>query len=177
MSIIKVPKILLPKENIDLKKWAVIACDQFTSQRDYWDKLDDYCGEISTLRITYPEIYLNEDRDARVKKINSTMKKYLQSDIFNAVDSFILTVRTTKYGRKRVGLMISFDLEQYDYTKQLSVRATEATVPERLPVRVKIREKACLELPHALVLLDDSEKTVIEPIYANRDKLQKLYST
>ncbi len=177
MSIIKIPKILLPKDNIDLKKWAVIACDQFTSQREYWDKLDSYCGEVSTLRITYPEIYLNEDRENRIKKINSNMKKYLQSDIFNAVDSFVLTVRTTKYGRKRVGLMISFDLEQYDYTKQLAVRATEATVPERLPVRVKIREKACLELPHALILLDDSEKSIIEPLYENRAKLQKLYST
>jgi len=107
MSIIKVPKILIPKENIDLEKWAVIACDQFTSQRDYWDKLDSFCGEVSTLRITYPEIYLNEDREARVKNINSTMKKYLQSDIFRAVDSFILTVRTTKYGRKRVYSVLS----------------------------------------------------------------------
>ena len=177
MSIIKIPKILIPKNNIDLKKWAVIACDQFTSQKDYWDKLDSYCGEISTLRITYPEIYLNEDRDNRIKKINSNMKKYLQSDIFDCIESFILTVRTTKYGRKRVGLMISFDLEQYDYTKQLAVRATEATVPERLPVRVKIREKACLELPHALLLLDDETKSIIEPLYQNKDKLQKLYST
>ena len=141
MSIVKVPEVLLPKENIDLKKWSVIACDQFTSQGDYWKKLDEECGEISTLRITFPEIYLNDRREERIKKINSTMKTYLQSGIFRKENGFILTVRSTAYGRKRVGLIISFDLEQYDFTKQLAVRATEATVPERLPVRVKIRDE------------------------------------
>ncbi len=177
MSIVKVPRVLLPKENIDLKKWCVIACDQFTSQGEYWKKLEEECGEISTLRITFPEIYLNDKREERIKQINATMKKYLQSGIFRQEEGFILTVRKTAYGRKRIGLIISFDLEQYDFTKQLAVRATEATVPERLPVRVKIRENACLELPHALLLLDDVEKRVIEPIYENRNNLKKLYST
>ncbi len=177
MSIIKIPTILLPKENIDLKKWAVIACDQFTSQRDYWEKLDGFCGDVSTLRITYPEIYLNENREERIKSINLTMEKYLNFGIFREVDDFILTVRTTKFGRKRVGLMISFDLEEYDFREQRAVRATEATVPERLPVRVTIRENACLELPHALILLDDCEKGIIEPLYEKRGELEKLYST
>ena len=124
MSIVKVPQILLPQPNIDLEKWSVIACDQFTSQPDYWQKLDAFCGDISTLRITYPEIYLNDRQSERIKNINSTMVKYLKSGVFRTIEGFILTVRKTKYGRTRVGLMISFDLEEYDYLKALEVRAT-----------------------------------------------------
>lgn len=177
MNILKVPEILIPKKGIDLKKWAVIACDQFTSDKDYWTALDNYCGDVSTLRITYPEIYLNDNQDKRIKTINNTMQKYLDDGIFEVVHGFILTVRKTVYGNMRIGLVLSFDLEQYEVGKEKAVRATEATVKERLPVRIKIRENSPIELPHALVLIDDAEKKVIEPIYEKRAFLKKLYET
>lgn len=175
MSLIRASEILLPNEKIDLEKWSVVACDQFTSQPSYWEKLDKFCGEISTLRIIYPEIYIGKNQCERIKKINSTMVKYCHSGIFHKVKGFVLTVRKTSFGRKRLGLILSFDLEEYSFTDALEVRATEATVPERLPVRVEIRENACLELPHALVLMDDKKKSVLEPLYENRASLKKLY--
>ena len=176
MNILTVPEILLPNGTVDKQKWAVIACDQFTSQPKYWNELDESCGDVSTLRITFPEIYLGKDEDVRIKNINDTMYRYLDSGVFRTVKGFILTVRTTKFGNKRVGLMLAFDLEQYSVTEDLAVRATEAIVPDRLPIRIRIREHAPIELPHALLLLDDENRTVIEPIYAARDKLKKLYS-
>lgn len=175
MSLIHASEILLPNEKIDLEKWSVVACDQFTSQRTYWENLDKFCGEISTLRIIYPEIYIGKNQRERIKKINSTMVKYCHSGIFHKVNGFILTVRTTSFGRKRLGLILSFDLENYSFVDALEVRATEATVPERLPVRVEIRENAVLELPHALVLMDDKMKSVLEPLYEKRNSLKKLY--
>lgn len=177
MNILRVPEVLIPKKTVDLKKWSVIACDQFTSDKKYWEKLDSFCGDISTLRITYPEIYLSDNQDERIKKINETMEKYLNDDIFDVYNGFILTVRKTCYGNTRIGLVVSFDLEQYEVGKKLGVRATEATVKERLPVRIKIRENSSIELPHALVLIDDDKKEVIEKLYENRQSLKKIYST
>lgn len=177
MNILRVPEILLPKKGIDLKKWAVIACDQFTSDKRYWAKLEAYCGDISTLRITYPEIYLSQDQDERIKLINQTMQKYLDNGIFDTYNGFVLTVRKTAYGNTRIGLVVSFDLEQYVVGEKLAVRATEATVKERLPVRIKIRQNSPIELPHALVLVDDEQKKLIEPLYEKRNTLKKLYET
>ncbi len=177
MNIIKIPEILLPNKSVDLEKWAVIACDQFTSQKKYWDKLDEFCGDVSTLRIIMPEIYIKDNTEERVEKINQTMRDYLQNGVFDTVNGFILTVRTTKYGHRRVGLLVAFDLEEYDPFERRAVRATEATVKERLPIRVQVRQNAPIELPHALVLIDDDQKTVIEPIFERRDQLKKLYST
>ncbi|MBP5372874.1 MAG: DUF1015 domain-containing protein [Clostridia bacterium] len=177
MNILTVPEILLPKKGINKRKWAVIACDQFTSEPDYWTALDDYCGKISTLRITFPEIYLGKNENERIKNINETMYRYLDGGVFDVVKGFILTVRKTKFGNKRVGILLAFDLEQYSVTEKLAVRATEAIVPDRLPIRIKIREDAPIELPHALLMIDDKEKSVIEPLYKNRKNLKKLYST
>ncbi len=177
MNILRVPEILLPKKGIDLKKWAVIACDQFTSDKKYWEKLENYCGDVSTLRITYPEIYLTDNQDKRIEDINKTMEKYLSEGVFECQKGFILTVRKTSYNNLRIGLIVSFDLEEYVVGEKKAVRATEATVKERLPVRIKIRENASIELPHALVLIDDENKEVIEPIYENRHNLKKLYET
>lgn len=177
MNILRVPEILLPKKGIDLKKWSVIACDQFTSDKKYWAELENYCGDISTLRITYPEIYLTDNQEKRIENINKTMEKYLADGIFDSYKGFILSVRKTSYGNVRIGLIVSFDLEEYVVGEKKAVRATEATVKERLPVRIKIRENASIELPHALVLIDDENKSVIEPIYENRHNLKKLYET
>ena len=176
-NLVSVPEILIPKNSVDLKKWCVIACDQFTGQPDYWKSLDDYCGDVSTLRIIYPEVYLSLDRENRIKNINAKMREYLDGGVFDTVNGFILTVRKTKYGNKRIGIILAFDLERYDIDEKLDVRATEATVKERIPVRVEIRKNAPIELPHSLLLIDDEQKTVIEPVYNNRKNLKKLYST
>ncbi len=178
-SIVKIPRVLLPKECVDLKKWAVIACDQFTSQGEYWQKLKDECGEVSALNVIFPEYYLDKgDMDARIERINAYMKKYLGEGVFREVNGFILTVRETSYGRRRTGLLVALDLEAYDFTTgTLPVRATEATVKERLPVRIKIRRNAPLELPHVLLLVDDKEKTVIEPLLASVSEADKLYES
>ena len=179
-DIVKVPRVLLPKEDVDMKKWAVIACDQFTSQGQYWQQLKDYCGEISALNIIFPEYYLERgDMEERIRKINDYMNRYLAEGVFREVEGVILTERTTSYGHKRTGLLLALDLEEYDFAPgaEPMIRATEATVKERLPVRLKIRENALLELPHVLILIDDEEKTVIEPLVAEAEKSAPLYDT
>ncbi|MCR4726255.1 MAG: DUF1015 domain-containing protein [Clostridia bacterium] len=178
-AIVKVPRVLLPKECVNLKKWAVIACDQFTSQGEYWQKLKDECGEVSALNVIFPEYYLDKgDMDARIDRINSYMRKYISEGVFREVDGLILTVRETSYGRRRTGLIVTIDLEQYDFTTgSLPIRATEATVKERLPVRIRIRRNAPLELPHVLLLIDDKDKTVIEPLLEKVTEADKLYDT
>ena len=179
-DIVKIPRVLLPKEDVDLKKWAVIACDQFTSQGQYWQKLKDFCGEISALNIIFPEYYLDKgDMDERIRSINAYMNDYLRSGIFREVEGVILTERVTSYGHKRTGILLALDLEEYDFAPGAipPIRATEATVKERLPVRIKIRENAPLELPHVLILIDDEERTVIEPLRACLTEKDLLYST
>lgn len=176
MKVIKKNTILLPK-NIDFTKWAVIACDQFTSQLDYWKKLEKFVGDAySTLKITYPEIYLNDNMEKRIADINANMEKYLKADIFEELDGFVLVERVVEGGKKRLSLVLSVDLETYDYHRiRTEIRATEDTIIERLPVRLKIRENAKIELPHIILLIDDNKKQIIEPIYKNKDKLRKLY--
>ena len=178
-EIVKVPRVLLPKDCVDLKKWAVIACDQFTSQGEYWQKLKEECGEVSALNVIFPEYYLDKgDMGERIDRINAYMRKYLNEGVFREVEGFILTVRETSYGRRRTGLIVTIDLDQYDFTTaSLPIRATEATVKERLPVRIKIRRNAPLELPHVLLLIDDREKTVIEPLRGEIKEENKLYDS
>ena len=178
-DIVRIPRVLLPKEDVDLKKWAVIACDQFTSQGQYWQQLKEYCGEVSALNIIFPEYYLDKgDMEARIKRINSYMHRYLTEGVFREVNGMILTERITSYGHKRTGLLLALDLEKYDFTTgKLPIRATEATVKERLPVRLRIRENAPLELPHVLILIDDEKKSVIEPVRASVTEDDLLYST
>jgi len=176
--IVKAPKILIPKKEYDYTKWAVVACDQFTSQQDYWDNLDRECGDVSTLRIIYPEVFLGVDEDKRINSINNKMAEYLEKGIFNEIDdSYILVERTTSYNHKRLGLIISIDVEQYDYKPltKAPIKATERTVEERLPVRIKIRENAPLETPHVMLLMDDINREIIEPLYLERDKMDLLY--
>lgn len=160
--------ILLP-HNIDMTKWAVVACDQYTSEHSYWNKVESLVGSApSTLKITLPEIYLEEkDVDKRIKKINNTMNEYLQENLFTEYkDSMIYVQRTQKDGKVREGLIGVIDLEEYNYEKgsQSLIRATEKTVIERIPPRKKIRENAPLELPHIMILIDDEEKNIIEEL-------------
>ena len=160
--------ILLPK-NIDMTKWSVVACDQYTSEMDYWNKVEALVGESpSTLRITLPEIFLEDsDVNERINKINNTMKEYLDEDLFYELkDSMIYLERTQADGRVREGLMGMVDLEDYSYEKgsQTLIRATEKTVIERIPPRLKVRENALLELPHIMILIDDEKKNIIESL-------------
>lgn len=163
----KAADILLPK-NTDMNKWAVVACDQYTGQPDYWKRVEDYTkGEESTLNLILPEVYLEEkDVSERIEKIHENMKKALSVGIFEEYkNSLIYVERTQSDGKVRQGVVGVIDLEEYDYNKgsTSSVRATEATVVERIPPRVKIRTGAELELPHIMILIDDEGKTVVEP--------------
>ena len=160
--------ILLPKD-IDMTKWSVVACDQYTSEMDYWNRVEEIVGDSpSTLRITLPEIFLeNSDVNERINKINNTMREYMDSDLFYELsDSMIYLERTQADGRVREGLMGMVDLEDYSYEKgsQTLIRATEKTVIERIPPRLKVRENALLELPHIMILIDDEKKNIIESL-------------
>jgi hypothetical protein len=173
-----VPEICLPKPGTDLTKWAVIACDQYTSEPEYWQRAAEIVGSApSTLNLIYPEVYLNEnDPDARVAGIRRSMKEYWEAGLFREVEGFIYVERQTgKHTRK--GLMVCLDLEHYDFRKGSTslIRATEGTILERLPPRVRVREGAPLELPHIMVLIDDPADTVLGPLYENRDRLEPLY--
>ncbi|MGD0611419.1 MAG: DUF1015 domain-containing protein [Anaerolineales bacterium] len=175
---VQTPQIYLPKPGTNLTKWAVIACDQFTSQPDYWQQVEKIVGRApSTLKLILPEVYLEEIGEAeRIQRIQATMRKYLETQLLKPHEGMILVERSTD-GRTRTGVVLCLDLERYDYTKSSTslIRATEGTILERLPPRMKIRQGAELELPHILVLIDDPERSVIEPIRAASARLEKLY--
>lgn len=158
--------ILLP-QNTDMTKWSVVACDQYTSEPEYWNDVEKIVGDApSTLKLTLPEIYLEDENvDERITKINNNMEELLNSDFFNEYkDSMIYLERTQSDGKIREGLIGVVDLEAYSYEKgaETPIRATEKTVIERIPPRVKIRENAPLELPHIMILIDDDKKQIIE---------------
>ena len=177
-----IPDILVPKQGIDLKKWAVVACDQYTSEPGYWERVENFvANEPSTLHLVYPEVYLEEpDGEKRIGRINATMASYVKQDIFETYEkSFFLVHRTTGAGPGRWGLIISLDLERYDYAKdsRTLIRATEGTILSRIPPRKLIRKDAPLELPHILVLVNDEKKLLIEPLVQIRDSLESVYDT
>ena len=174
-----IPKILLPKADIDKSKWSVIACDQFTSQPSYWEKVDEFVGDApSTLKMIFPEVYLEgNDKQDRIRSINENMRKYMNGDTFDEFEGFILVERTTPDGQKRLGLVIAVDLEDYEYTPKNNalIKATEKTVVERLPARIEVRKGACLESPHIMMLMDDRKDKIIESLYARRSELEIAY--
>jgi len=173
-----VPTILLPRPEVDLNRWSVIACDQYTSRPEYWAKVAEIVGESpSTLNLIFPEVYL-EDADAgeRVTRINEAMRRYLgQGVLEEQAPGFVLVDRSTAHVPSRKGLIAALDLEAYDYRPGATtlIRATEGTIVDRLPPRIKVREHAPIELPHIMVLIDDPERTVIEPLFEK--KLGKAY--
>lgn len=171
--------ILVP-ENVDFSKWSVVACDQYTSEQDYWDSVKENVGDApSTLNIIYPEIYLQKpDKEERIKNIHKNMEDYQKSGLFKEYkNSLVYVERTQRDGRTRYGLVGTVDLEQYDFSKGSTslIRATEGTVLDRIPPRVSIRLEASLELPHILMLIDDRKAAVIEPLKEKKDSFQKLY--
>ncbi len=172
--------ILLPSEHFD--KWAVIACDQFTSERGYWEEAERYVGTApSCLRVILPEVYL-EDPDVpdRIQNIYTCMNEYLAGDFLKEHPNCMVYVeRTQSDGKVRKGLVGAVDLDQYDYRKESRalIRATEETVVERIPARVAVRKNAAMELPHILLLIDDPQKTVIEPFASTKEQLSPAYNT
>lgn len=178
MKIPFVPANILLPAIVDVK-WPVVACDQFTSQPEYWYQAEEIVGDApSTLKMILPEVYLSEDTSGRISKINDTIAQYLDSSLFCEYnDAMIYVERTLPDGSVRYGLVGAVDLEAYDYspTTDLPVRATEGTVLSRIPPRVEIRKDASAELPHVMLLADDPKKTVIEPLTARKGSFKKLY--
>ncbi len=169
--------ILLPKKGFE--QFAVIACDQHTSEPAYWQETEQIVGGApSALRLILPEAWLGEDDAKRIETINQTMKEYTEKDVFCEVkDTFVYVERAQQDGTIRHGIVGKIDLTAYDYHKgtDAAVRATEETVLERIPPRVAIREGASLELPHVMLLIDDPDGTVIEPLTAAREDMEPLY--
>lgn len=177
---VKVPEIYLPKKWVDLSKRAVVACDQYTSQPEYWEAVKEFVwNEPSTLNITFPEIYLEGWNKAEIiNTITKTMHEYEDNWILeNQWAGFIYIERQTAHVPVRRGLIMALDLEKYDFSKwsQTLIRATEWTIIERIPPRVEIRKNATFELPHIMVLIDDPEKQVIEPLKSEATDENQLY--
>ncbi|MDP3448175.1 MAG: DUF1015 domain-containing protein [Eubacteriales bacterium] len=178
---VQVPRVLLPRRGTDYYKWAVVACDQYTSQPAYWEDAKRIVGKApSTLELILPEAYLEKPGEAeRIASIKSHMREYLDKGILEEKPQGFVLVTRTVGGATRSGLVMALDLEAYDYSKGSTtlIRATEGTIVSRIPPRLKIREGAPIELPHILVLIDDPDKTVIEPLALKKAKLKKLYDT
>ncbi len=174
-----VPEILMPEKGIDHSKWAVIACDQFSSDKEYWEKVKQHAsGSPSTLNMILPECYLDES-DTRVPEINRTMRSYLEKGILKqAGKGFVYMDRSTPWVSSRKGLIVALDLEDYSYEKgvECQIRPTEGTVLERLPVRAAIRENAVLDIPHILVLFDDPEDRVFSLLEESKANMAELYN-
>ena len=177
-NVIHMPAFLLPQPQLNLTAWSVVACDQFTSQPEYWKKAEEIVKDApSTLRIIYPEAALLSGEPDRAPAIHACMRQYLQQGIFAApYEGFVLVERSTSAGL-RLGLLALIDLEAYDYSKgsQSLIRPTEGTIAERIPPRVHIRAKAPLELPHVMLLADDPQGTLVEPLYEKKNALPLLY--
>ena len=173
------PHILLPKEGTDYSKWAVVACDQYTSQPEYWEETERIVGDSpSTLRLMLPELYLDKPDEAdRIAKIRETMEKYLNDGTLRDMGEGMIVCKRTVNGHSRLGLVLALDHENYDYNKgaETLIRATEGTIVERIPPRLRIRRGAPIELPHILILIDDPEKTVIEPVFKAQEGKAPVY--
>ncbi|MEN4041194.1 MAG: DUF1015 domain-containing protein [Anaerolineaceae bacterium] len=175
---VQIPTVLLPKAGIDLHRWAVIACDQYTAQPDYWRSVEEIVGNSpSTYHLVLPEIYLDQpEEEQRIHRTQQKMREYLAQGLFVPYEGLILVERSSN-GKTRHGLMLALDLERYDYNQgsQSLIRATEGTILERLPPRIKIRQDAMLELPHILALIDDDQNHVIAPLLERKTEFDLLY--
>jgi hypothetical protein len=174
----QIPDLLLPDKKIDLEKWAVIACDQFTSQPEYWDQVAKIVGDApSTYHLILPEIFLGTpEESSRVLSTQKKMREYLSSDILVSHQGMVFVERTIG-GKTRRGLMVALDLEQYNFSigSQSLIRATEGTIVDRLPPRIRIRQNASLEIPHILVLIDDPDDMIFSLLERVRSKLPVVY--
>ena len=166
MSIIKPANILVPNKEADLFRYSCVACDQFTGDKEYWEKVEEYSqNTFSTYNMIFPEIYLGKDDENRIRSINANMEKFMPE--FTEYENSVFYIeRTLNNGKIRRGLVLKCDLEEYEYKKGTTslIRPTEGTIEDRLPPRVKIREKALLEFPHIMLLINDQEKKLIESV-------------
>ncbi len=164
-----IPEVLIPAAHVDLGIWAVVACDQYTQDREYWASVEEKVGEApSSLRIVYPEIFLEDgDRQGRIAAIKANMSAYLRSGVFAApVRAPIYIERSSPFHPKRRGLLVTIDLDRYEWKSEARslIRATEGTVETRIPPRMEIRRDARLESPHIMLLIDDERKNLIEKV-------------
>lgn len=180
---LQVPQLLLPNEKIDLEKWAVIACDQYTQDTDYWQKVSENAKNVpSTLHMILPEVYLHntEKKIEFILEVHGNMKRYLETGIFReTINNFMYIERKTAFSRNRKGLIVEIDLETYDwkpFTKNL-IRSTEATIVDRIPPRVAIRNKAPIESPHIMLLVNDPECSLVEKTGEILSKTKPIYDT
>ena len=165
-----VPTLLLPRADVPLETWAVIACDQYTSQPEYWEEVRRVVGGApSSLHLVFPEVYLDSaNREEVIAGINQRMQEYLAAGVLvEQRPGFMLVERNVGRASTRKGLIVALDLEQYDYRDgtQKLIRTTEGTDESRLPPRIQVRQEASLETPHIMVLIDDPQRTVIEPLF------------
>ncbi|MBO6048321.1 MAG: DUF1015 family protein, partial [Spirochaetales bacterium] len=176
---LKAADIMIPKKGVDLSKWAVVACDQYTSEKDYWADVDKIVGsDPSTLRLIFPECYLEDgDEEKRISDINRTMKEYVKENLFDTFKECFVLVKRTCGSSSRWGLMAALDLDRYSWEKGSTslIRATEGTILSRIPPRKRIRKDAPMEIPHIMVLISDEKKSVIEPLAASSAGLRKAY--
>lgn len=174
-----VPNVMLPPKGTDFSKWAVVACDQFTSQPEYWEAAREYIGDApTTLDLFLPEAYLGKEGEAeRIAEIRRNQRDYAARGLLEEKPQGFVLVKRSVAGNTRWGLVLALDLECYDYNKGATtlIRATEGTIVDRIPPRLRIREGAPLELPHILVLIDDPNRTVIEPLEAATEAMEQLY--
>ncbi|MBR4079244.1 MAG: DUF1015 domain-containing protein [Christensenellaceae bacterium] len=174
-----IPKILIPDEKVNMKKWAIIACDQYTSDRRYWEEVERTVGNSpSTLRMMLPEAYLElPDKQERIADTRETMYDYIEAGILKELPEGFILVERMIGGVPRKGLMVLVDLEEYEFdiAKKPLIRPTEQTVRDRIPPRMQIRMDAAVEMPHILAMIDDPDHTVIEPVWEKRHQLKKLY--
>lgn len=173
--------ILLPDKEVDMSRWSVIACDQFTSEPKYWEDVERIVGDApSTLRLTLPEVYLESDEETvRLKDIRDSMEDYVARELLTVYPGAMIYIeRTDSAGKVRAGIIGAIDLEMYDYHKDSAspVRATEGTIEERIPPRLRVRRNAPIELPHIMLLIDDIKKTVIEELGDKVSAMEPLYN-
>jgi hypothetical protein len=177
---LRIPELFLPKSSVERRSWSVVACDQYTSDNDYWSAVESTVAAApSTLRLVLPEIYLGSpDVSDRVRSIHAAMSKYLEQGILEPQGECMVYVRrTTARSGLREGLVVAVDLERYDYSpgSKSLIRATEGTIVDRIPPRLAVRRDAPLELPHIMVLVEDAECQLIEGLGARRGEFHKLY--
>ena len=165
MACYKFGEIILP-ENFSVENWSVVACDQYTSDKQYWDNLYKTLKEPTSLNLIFPECYLSSDNSARINRVIEKQKEYISGGIFRKVEGTVLVKRNTLYGNERWGLMCLIDLDAYsfDLSDKTLIRATEGLVASRIPPRMEIRRNCLIELPHVMLLIDDENRTVIEPL-------------
>lgn len=179
-TILHTSEMYLPSASVDQEKWAVVACDQYTSQPEYWETVTNTVGDApSTLHLILPEMYLNQpDMDQRIQTIHQTMDQYLTDGTLQNVGDGLILVSRQSGGAIRHGVVCAVDLEAYDYNGSASpIRPTEKTVVERIPPRLAVRKGASLELPHIMLLIDDPEKKIIEPLFDDVSQYQEVYNT